>query len=152
MRAGKFTNFCTDAAEAIETGGRKIPGETELFKENGFDCRDFGWGRAGVQVADQFQESADERRVRVGVERTAVVVQFRGDPCLGNAAFHAVGLCPVVFVQWRHFAGIVHDGGKTLLWIVDDGVVLDQLLLFFDQGHAKNLGDSTWLASVLRNV
>lgn len=152
VRAGKFTNFCADAAQAIETGGGEIAGESELFEKNGFDRDDFGRSCTGVQVAHQFQETADERRIRVGAERTAVTAQVRDNPCLGNAAFYPVRFCSFAVVQRWHFAGVVHDGGEPFLRVIDDGVVPDKLLLFFDQGHAGILGVSTWLASGARNV
>ena len=56
---------------------------------------------------------------------------------MGNAALDAIGLRAGGFGQRRVFSRIIHHGGEAFLRIVDDGVVFDELLLFFGEGHGS---------------
>lgn len=54
---------------------------------------------------------------------------------MGYAAFDAIGFGALGYGKRWHFAGVIHDGSETLLWVVDDGVIFDELQLFFGESH-----------------
>jgi len=109
--------------------------QAELFKQDGLGGGDLGGSGAAVKVAEQHQQPAHERRVGITAEVAPAVAYFPNDPRQGDAAAHALGIGALTFGQRRAGAGAVHDGGEPLLRILDQGEVVDHLLLFLREGH-----------------
>lgn len=55
MADGKFTDFCTNTAQPVEAGRRKIAGQIELIKQGWLGRRHLSRGRAAVKFAQEFQ-------------------------------------------------------------------------------------------------
>ena len=135
MHEGEIADLGADAAQAVEARGREIFGEPEWFEQDGFGRGDFGGSGPAVTITEQGKQAAHERGIGVAAEVATAIAQFAHDPGEGDAAFHAVGLGAFGFGQRRAGARTVDDGGEAFLRILDDGEILDHLLLFFGEGH-----------------
>ena len=139
VRQGELAHLGADGAQAVEARGRKLAVEPERFDQRGLGGGDLDRCCAVVEIAEQREQPAHERRIGVGAKRAAAGAHLAGDPRLRDAAFHAVGFAALGLGQRRQAARAVDDGRETFLRIVDEAVVFDELLLFLGESHAGKL-------------
>jgi hypothetical protein len=139
---GEFADLCADAAQAVEAGGGEIFGEAEFLEQSWFGCSDIGWWGVAVEITEEGEQAAHERRVGIAAEMTSAVAPFTHDPGEGDAAFDAVGFGALGFRERGTLAHAIDHGSEALLRVLDEGKVVDHLLLFFGQGHAAKRAGS----------
>lgn len=133
-------DFCAHRPQTVEAGGGEVLRQAEFLKQRRLGGGDVGGRRAAVEIAEQHQEAAHERRVGVAAEVTKPVAHLAHDPRERDAASDPVVLGAFSLRQRRAAPGVVDDGGEPFLRIGDDGVVLDQLPLSFRKGHTRKSG------------
>ena len=98
---------------------------------------DFGGRSVAEEIAEQRQQPFHERGVGVAAETAVPVAPLAHDPCLGNAAAHAVRFGALSLGERREPAGAVHHQGHPFLRIVDQGELVDKSLEFIRERHEK---------------
>ncbi len=110
--------------------------QAERFEQGGLGGEDVVRRGVVVEVAEQHDQAAHERRVGVAGEMRAAVLPASGDPRGGDAAADAVGFGAGVGGERRAGFGAVDDEREAFLRVVDDEEVVDHLLLFLGERHA----------------
>jgi SAM-dependent methyltransferase len=123
--------------EAVATGGGEIAHQVEGGERVGIAGDDLGRSGVAEKCREQVHEALHERTVGVTAEIETAVAQVPDQPDLGDAAADAVGIGPIRLGQRGEAPGAVHDSGEALLRVGDDREVVDELLLFFGEGHGR---------------
>ena len=133
-------NECGRRFQAVEPGGGEVAVETEQLDQGRLGASYVGGGSLTVEIAQQLEQTAHERGVRVAAEMAAVCAHFADHPRQRHATPDAIGLGAFGVGQRRGFARTIHDGGEPFLRVVDDRVVGDELLLLVREGHGTKIG------------
>lgn len=133
---GEVADGSEDGGEAVAAGGGERAVEAEGLERVDVVGGDFGGGGVVEEIGEEQDEGADERRVGVGAEVTAVGADFRDEPDLGGAAGDAVRGRALGRAEGRAAAGAVDDGGEAFLRIVVKGELFEQGLLSVVEPHA----------------
>lgn len=135
VRGGEVPDLRTHAPQAVETGWREGARQAGLLKQCGLDGGDLGRSGVAVQVTQQEDQAAHERRVGVAAKMAAAGAEFAHHPGGGNAPPDAGVVGPVGGGERRAAPRAVHHGGEALLGVLDEEEVVDHLLLFGGERH-----------------
>jgi hypothetical protein len=136
---GDLADARADGGESVLARGREIAGDAELLEQDGLGRDDIGGSTALVEIDEEGDESLHQRGVGVELEMEGAVAQLAADPDLGDAAVDAIGAGPGGLRQGRVAAGAFNHGGETLVAILDQGEVLDELCLPFGYIHRDRI-------------
>ena len=126
MSGGEVADGGAHAAQAVEASGGERAGEAELFEQRGLGGDDVGRRGVGVEVAEQPDQAAHERRIGVAGEVHAAVACGADDPRGGDAAADAVRVGARGGVEGRAGFGAVDDEREAFLRVVDDEEIVDE--------------------------
>lgn len=126
--------------EAVAAGGGEVFDEINGLERVGSGCRDFGGRGTAEEIAEERDETADERRVGLATEIAEAVADFADEINQRDTTADAGGVGAFGVGEGRELFRAVDDEREALLRVIDEGEIVDEPLLFLGQSHGEDGG------------
>ena len=136
---GEGANGRAGAGETVAAGGAQVFCEVESSEGIEVEGGDISGRGAAVEIAQQGDQTANERAVGFAAEAAATVADFADEMHERDAAADAVRVGAFGLGEGWKFFRAIDDGAEAFLGVVDEGEVVGELSEFFGEGHGPEV-------------